>query len=78
MRNSHMELECSKVKDQCIISSSNMLHMVSKDNNSKASKELKIRAKGGPNRHQENPKYCMEITLKSGRELENIKEKKKK
>ena len=45
MRISHMEVELGKVQDQCIIFNNSMLHMGSKDNNSKEVIEQKIRDK---------------------------------
>ena len=48
MRISYMEVECSRVRDQHRISNNSMLHMVSKDINSKVAKELKTKAKRGP------------------------------
>ena len=44
--NSHMEVEHSKLKDRCRIFNNSMLHMGSKDNNSKKVKEQKIKVKG--------------------------------
>ena len=46
MRISHMEVEHSKVQDQCRIFNKSMLHMGSKDSSSKGVKEQKIRDKG--------------------------------
>ena len=43
-----MEVECSKVKDQCRTFRRIMLHRVSKDNNIKAAIEQTIQAKRGP------------------------------
>ena len=46
MRISHMEVEHSKVQDQCRIFNISMLHRDSKDNSSKGVKEQKIQGKG--------------------------------
>ena len=46
MKISHMEVEHSNVKDRCRIFNNSMLHMGSKDNNSKKVKEKKIKDKG--------------------------------
>ena len=49
MKTCLMEVEYKRVQDQCRTFSSSMLHKDSKDSSNKAAKELKIRAKGGPN-----------------------------
>ena len=47
MRISHMDLQHSKDRDLCRIISSNMVNMVSKDNNNRTAKGLRIRAREG-------------------------------
>ena len=49
MRISHMDLQYNKDKELCKIISSSMVNMVSKDNNNKTTKELRIKAKEGLN-----------------------------
>ena len=48
MRISHMEVEHSKAKDLYITVNSGMLHMGFRDSSSRATRELRIMAKGGP------------------------------
>ena len=45
MRTFLMEVECSRVQDQCRIFNRSMLRKVSKDSNSKATKKMKTKAK---------------------------------